>query len=128
MISAILLIILAILSLLALSAGMYRMRWAFLVPATDRQYPLNLPHADLSKGFRWIPRSATAFMSSKPPTRLFGTNPPSRNMDNPLPGTWVAAMPAYFALMTKGHRLSYIGFRWDYNDKYYNLDATSKKV
>lgn len=110
----------------------FEMRWAALVPASERQYPLNEPHTDFTSKFggifRKIPRSWTAFMSKVPPVRLGGTNPIEQNMDNPLPGTWVVAAPAYWAWMTKHHRLNYVGFRWDYNDLYYNLDATTKKV
>lgn len=107
---------------------MRTLRWAVLVPASERQYPLNEPHTDFSKPFRWIPRSWTAFLSDVAPTRLFGTNPPSQHMDNPLPGTFVAAWPIYFAWMTKKYTLLYIGFRWDYVDKYFNLDFTIKRV
>lgn len=108
-------------------------KWAALVPASKRQDPLNEPHTDFTGKFwgifRKIPRSWTAFLSNVAPTRLCGTNPPSQHMDNPLPGTWVAAWPIYFAWMTRSHRLTYILFRWDYVDLYYNLDITLfKKV
>ena len=98
------------------------MKWAILVKPKDRPPVLNQRHEDYPKGFQWVPRALSAFLSEKPPRQLAGTNPKWHHQDIPKAGTWVLSWPLNFALTTKSNDFYRIGFRYDYNDHYYNLD------
>lgn len=111
--------------LLAASIGSWRMQWAMFIPKTHLPLILLLKHTDYPKGFQWIPRRWTAFLTDKgEPIKLLGNNPKGHHLDVPAAGTWVIAWPFCFAYTThKGGKLRLPGIRYDYIDNYYDLTA-----
>jgi hypothetical protein len=94
------------------------MKWAALVPASNRPAILNESHGDWIWPLKVIPRSWNAFFGEPTPEKPI----PSPGSSSARTWPW-----PYFAVQTKGGWLFRIGFRWDDVDRYYDLGVTVKR-
>lgn len=102
----------------------YRLKWAALCRKNQLPDILLKPHADWPRGFRRVPRTWFAWLG-EPPKMIVGTA--EGHLDITAPGTWALCWPLFVTLRTSGGWHARAGFRYDYNDHYYQLSATVKK-
>lgn len=90
-------------------------KWAFLIPYELLPDYLKGQHGDWWLAKR-IPRSFTAFLSTKDPVKWLGTAPADGHLDIPPLGTWCLCWPLYFVRRSNNGWLTRAGARRTYMD------------